>query len=130
MTAPDGREREVLGLVDFASRLLATGETLGDTAVGFETMDRGRAGLGIDAPGVLGELGRHLHGQWTSALRARAGEARREAARIVELAERLGKAAANYADTDITLSTRIARAESDSGADPHELTVRPDRRSP
>jgi hypothetical protein len=102
--------REPLGLLEFARRLRAAGHALGDPPAGSPSGDPGPRGFGADAPGVLGELGRRLHDQWAAALAERAAEARRESARLAELAERLGKVAADYADTDAASAARIARA--------------------
>jgi hypothetical protein len=138
VTTQQGRDQQVIGLVEFAGRVLHTGETLGNAATVIDAVDPGGVGFGTDTPGALGELHRHLYDAWASALHARTAEAQRHGARLVELAEHLGKVAANYAETDITLSTRIARAESDSGPDVlrharperHSVTVWPDQGAP
>jgi hypothetical protein len=96
---------------DFAVALLQAGEALSDAATQVGATDLGGVVFGTAAPGVLGELGRHLHGQWSSALRVRESEARDQADRMVDLAGRLRRATETYVDTDLAGSVRITDAE-------------------
>jgi hypothetical protein len=66
------------------------------------------AAFGADSPGLPGELGRALHGQWEAATGTRAREAAAVAARTAEAAGNVRAAAAAYADTDHTARRRHA----------------------
>ena len=105
------QRRDTLSPEDFAARLLRAGQTLTDTATRIGTTDLGGVTFGAAAPGVLGELGRHLHGQWSWALRVRETEARDQADRMADLAEVLRKAMEMYIETDLAGSVRIADAD-------------------
>jgi len=136
MTSHDpSRKQDVLGLVDFAAEVLYAGDTLVGASKVIGGFDPGEKAFAADAPGGFGELCRHLHGQWTAALDARAEEAKEQGDRLVGIGGKLGKVAADYADTDITVATDIARAGSgtestllDTARPPaRSLTVRPSR---
>ncbi|MGH3714503.1 MAG: hypothetical protein ACRDT4_13730 [Micromonosporaceae bacterium] len=126
------RAQDVRGLVDFAGAVLASGDTLvraGDLIGGF---DPGAEAFGAGGAGGFGELCRELRTQWKGALDARATEAKDRGERLVSTAESLAKVAANYADTDITLASRITDAGAgtdtwrDARPERRSLTVRPD----
>ncbi|MGH3747405.1 MAG: hypothetical protein ACRDT8_08425, partial [Micromonosporaceae bacterium] len=114
-----------------------TGDMLVTASSVIQGYDPGAEAFGADGVGGFGELCRVLHGQWSSALEARAGEAAQHGARLLDTATLLGKVAAHYADTDVTLSTSIARVDGDTGPSatllanapgapgPRELTIRP-----
>jgi hypothetical protein len=131
MTSQDpSRKQDVLGLVDFAGKVLYTGDTLVGAGTVIGGSDPGEKAFAADAPGGFGELCRQLHRQWTSALDARAAEAKEQGERLVGIGEKLGRVAADYAGTDITIATEIARAGSgfDAVRPPaRSLTVRPGR---
>ncbi len=103
---------------DFAVALRRAGQALTDAATQVRAADLGGVAFGSPSPGVLGELGRLLHGQWSSALRVREAEAREQADRMADLASVLRKAMETYLETDLTGSVRI------TDADPGEATQR------
>lgn len=70
-------------------------------------VDPGGAVLGVDdAPGAPGEVAGELRRQILDALHARAREADRAAAAVVDLATAVRSAAARYAGTDRTAAER------------------------
>lgn len=109
MTA-ERRGADALHPEEFALKLLRAGETFADAAARVRATDPGEVAFGTTAPGVLGELCRHLHGRWSSALRAREAEARDQADRIAELAGQLRKVTETYVETDLAGAVRIADA--------------------
>lgn len=135
MTDSHGRE-ETRSLVDFAGKVLYTGDTLAGAAHAITAFDPGPQAFGAEGAGGFGELCRALHGQWRAALEARAREAESQGSRLIDTAQRLGRAAANYADADVTLSTEIARTGAEStavgGVRPpdRQVVVRPDTAQP
>jgi len=102
--------RDALTPEDFAVALRQAGQALTDAATQVGAVDPGGAAFGSAAPGVFGELGRRLHRQWSSALRAREAEARDQADRMADLAGTLRKATETYVETDLTGSVRITDA--------------------
>lgn len=126
------RTEDTRSLVEFAGKVLYTGDTLVGAAAVIGGFDPGAEAFGAEGSGGFGELCRELHKQWTTALDQRAQEAHGQGSRLIDTAERLAKAAANYADTDVTLSTEIARTQTDphamGGVRPpdRQITVRPD----
>jgi hypothetical protein len=82
-----------------ADRLAAGGAELAD-------VDPGAAAFGADSPGRLGELGRLLHGRWSSALTDRSREAAVAGARLSDSADALRVAVGRYQDADATAQAR------------------------
>lgn len=85
---------------DFADRLDSTGAALADLARRLPYLGPPATAFGVDAPGLPGETGRVLHGQWLAALEERAREAGATADKLIEIAAALRAAAAGYADSD------------------------------
>jgi hypothetical protein len=88
---------------DFVSagdRLASVGSLLGGA-------DPGAGAFGAEAPGRVGEVGRLLHGLWSSALSARAREAAAQAARLVDTAEALDAADVRYRDAEHAAGKRL-----------------------
>lgn len=110
--------RDSLSPEDFAVAVRRAGQALTDAATQVSAADPGGGAFATAAPGVLGELGRLLHGQWSSALRVREAEARDQAARMADLAGALRKATETYLETDLTGSVRI------TDTDPGEVPQR------
>lgn len=96
---------------DVAMALCRAGQDLTDAATKVRATDLAGVAFGAAAPGVLGELGRLLHGQWSSALRVREAEARDQADRMADLAGALRRATETYVDTDMTGAVRITDAD-------------------
>ena len=99
--------RDTLAPEDFAAALLRAGQAFTAAATQVSATDLGGVAFGTAAPGVLGELGRRLHGQWSSTLRVRETEARVQADRMADLAGALRKATETYVETDLAGSVRI-----------------------
>ncbi|MGH3738865.1 MAG: hypothetical protein ACRDT6_25190 [Micromonosporaceae bacterium] len=128
------RVEQVRGLVDFAGTVLHSGDTLVRAGALIGGVDPGAGSFGGEGSGGFGELCRQLHRQWSTALDARATEANERGERLVDTAERLAKVAANYAETDIRLATKLTSAATpgsetweDAKAPDRTLTVRPDK---
>lgn len=113
-----GRATDVEGLVSFANRVLAGSDALAAVAPRLTGHDPGHQALGGEAPGRLGELCRQLHNQLAGALSARGREATAHGDRLLRTAVDLGRIAADYADVDITLSTKVKQTGEDDPAGP------------
>lgn len=111
------RTDDVAGLVSFASRVLAGSDALAAVAPRLAGQDPGEQALGSDAPGKLGDLCRQLHSQLAGALAARGDEALAHSDRMLRTAMDLGRIAADYADVDITLSSKVKKTGEDSMPD-------------
>lgn len=83
-----------------AVRLGASAGTIAAASGEVDGLPYAPDGFGVDAPGLPGELGRALHGQWAAALDNRQREARRAVAYLADAASGVGSTARAYADTD------------------------------
>lgn len=115
--------KDVEGLVSFASRVLAGADALASVAPRLTGQDPGQHVLAGDAPGRLGELCRHLHSQLAGALSARGQEATAHSERLLQTAVDLGRIAADHADIDVTLSTKVKKTQDDDPAAPSSSTL-------
>jgi hypothetical protein len=89
-----------------ATQLDAAAETIADSGAAVTRAGLSTTDFGADAPGWLGELGRAMHGRWTTALDDRHDEAVEAAARLAELAASVRTASSGYADTDQAVRRR------------------------
>jgi len=87
-------------LDDLAGRLEATGDALAGASTTMSLIDPGSAALGGETPGGLGELGRYLHRDLTTALTCRGREALTHAARLADAAAGVRSTAAGYRAVD------------------------------
>lgn len=101
-----------MSLYDLAVRVAVAGDEIAGAGVRLEAADPGPQAFGVDAPGRLGELGRALHRHGAEALAARSREAAAHSARLGEVADRLRRTAAGYADTDHESHRGIERESS------------------
>jgi hypothetical protein len=97
-------------LEDLADRIDTAGDVLAGASTTMSLADPGARAFGADAAGRLGELGRALHRQFTSALTARGREAAAHGARLADTAQALRLVAAGYRGADDE-----ARADHDLG---------------
>lgn len=96
---------------DIASQLRAAGEEFGTAGAALGEFDPGPHAFGVDGPGCLGELGRALHTQCTSALAARSREATALGARLGDGAYLVEVVAASYRDVEQAAHRRHAAQE-------------------
>lgn len=87
-------------LTYLAARLDEAAVTLTGAAHTLVDLGPGSPAFGADAPGLLGDLGRALHGQWITAVGTRAREAAATAARLADAAAAVRAVAGAYADAD------------------------------
>lgn len=90
-----------------AARLDEASATLTAVAHAVTATDPAHPAFGADGPGRPGELGRALHGQWTTATDTRAREAVAAAARLAAAAAAVRGAADRYADVDDAARRRL-----------------------
>lgn len=95
-----------LSLDEYAQRSRDAAETLADAAAAVRHADPGTRRFGGDAPGRLGELGRHLHAELAGALAAREREAAAHAAHLDDLARALRAAGEGLRDADTAAARR------------------------
>jgi hypothetical protein len=96
-------------LNDLANRFDAVGDALAGASTTMSLIDPGARAFGADAPGRLGELGRTLHRQFTSALSDRGREAAAHGARLADTAHALRLTAGGLLDADTTAQHRFER---------------------
>jgi hypothetical protein len=87
-------------LDDLAGRLETAGDELAGASTTMGLVDPGARAFGADAPGGLGELGRSLHQQLTTALTARGRESAAHGARLADTAQALRLVAAGYREVE------------------------------
>lgn len=104
MSRPAGADRRIIldtdAVVEYADRLRDAAERLGNAGELIRAVDPGPRVFGADAPGALGELGRHLYDRWAAALSAGESQARRQGAQLAGAADRLGKLVAGHVESD------------------------------
>ena len=94
---------------ELAARLRWAGEALAAAAADVRRVDPGPSAFGADGPGALGELGLLLYRRWDAALHARADEATRHGARLVEAADGLRSVTDHYAAVDDQARAELIR---------------------
>ena len=99
-------------LYALADRLDAAAAGVAMAATRLDGLDGGARGFAADGPGRVGELGRLLHAQWTTALAARAREAAVAGARLAETASTLRIVEAGYVGADTAAQRRLRSGES------------------
>lgn len=77
----------------------ATADLLGAAEQSLPAVDPGATAFGAAGLGLLGAVGRQAYVRWQEATEARVREARAHAARVRELAELAGHAAAGFRET-------------------------------
>ncbi|GAA2630849.1 hypothetical protein GCM10010399_73570 [Dactylosporangium fulvum] len=87
-------------LDDLAGRLEAAGDELAGASTTMGLIDPGARTLGGDGAGGLGELGRALHRQLTTAVTARGREAAEHGARLADTAQAVRLVASGYRGAD------------------------------
>ncbi|BCJ43928.1 hypothetical protein GCM10010168_67310 [Actinoplanes ianthinogenes] len=91
-------------------------DRIDQAAAALATMDRRASDLlpagdafGADDTGRPGRIGRRLHEEWTTVLRARAGEAAGLARQVSDLAHAVRAGSRDYAETDAAVQHRFLR---------------------
>jgi hypothetical protein len=94
-----------------AARLDAAGTAVTAAASGLHGLSEAAQAFGGDAPGRIGDLGRQVHAQWTTACSSRVAEAERAAGRLADLAVGLRFVADSYGAVDADAAGRLGREE-------------------
>lgn len=96
----------MMRLDELAEQLDSAGDMLAGTSTTMALADPGARPFGGDAAGNLGEIGRALHRQLSTALTARSRESAAHGARLADAAQSVRQVAQSYRDTEQDTVTR------------------------
>lgn len=100
-----------MALSDLPGRFEAAGDAMGRAAAALRLLDPGARAFGADAPGRLGELGRHLHTRWAATMIERGEEASAQADRFAAIAAAIRGAVTGYRETERAIRDQPAIRE-------------------
>jgi hypothetical protein len=100
-----------MGLDDLAARLDAASAELAGAGHLLESAGPVAGGLGVDARGAPGALGRVLYRSWSAAVAARQREASAHAVRLADAAASVRAAAGDYREADLAGADRLRDLE-------------------